>query len=74
MNFKNLIVAIIILISMSMFVLSIINRFRHNDIVIKTETEEFIVSEYNIDSGDNCVYFTYNGHVKTICGNYEIIE
>jgi len=47
---------------------------RHGDIIIKTETEEFIVDDYNQDNNKECIYFTYEGHVRTICGNYEIIE
>ena len=47
---------------------------RHNDYVIKTPTEEFIVNCYSITNDEQCVYFTYDGHERTICGNYEIIK
>ena len=45
---------------------------RQNDIVIKTATQEFIVDDYYQD--DNCIEFNYGGELRTICGDYEIIE
>jgi hypothetical protein len=45
----------------------------HKDIVIKTNTEEFIINEYDIED-DGCIYFDYDGEEKMICEGYEIIE
>ena len=51
----------------------IINKSqRQTDIVIKTQTQEFIVDNYHLY--DNCIEFNYGGELRTICGNYEIIE
>jgi hypothetical protein len=54
--------------------LSISRKNRHNDCVIKTANEEFIVDNYTVSDDEQCVYFTYDGDEKTICGNYEIIK
>lgn len=59
-------------LAMVMLVVNVKNLQRHHDIVIKTETQEFIVDDYHID--DNCIEFNYGGEFRTICGNYEIIE
>jgi hypothetical protein len=45
---------------------------RQSDIVIKTATEEFIIDDYHQD--DNCIEFNYDGELRSICGDYEIIE
>jgi hypothetical protein len=57
-----------------MALLSISRKNRHNDYVIKTANEEFIVDNYTVSDDEQCVYFTYDGDEKTICGNYEIIK
>jgi hypothetical protein len=71
---RRLAIITIIVIALSLLLLIIPTRPRHRDIVIKTATEEFIVDDYNLDHNKECVYFTYDGHVRTICGSYEIIE
>jgi len=45
---------------------------RQSDIVIKTATEEFIIDDYHQD--ENCIEFNYDGELRSICGDYEIIE
>lgn len=61
-------------ISVIAFILfGVINKSRRQtDIVIKTSTQEFIVDNYQLN--DNCIEFKYDGELRTICGNYEIIE
>ena len=70
----NIIVVVLFIIAMSSLLLVANKLKRHNDIIIKTDTEEFIVDDYNLDEKKECVYFVYDGHVRTICGDYEIIE
>lgn len=65
---------IIFLMAIGMVCFVVKNKTTTTDIVIKTDTEEFVVDDYEIDMDKECVYFTYDGHVRTICGNYEIIE
>lgn len=71
---RRMVIITMIVIVLSLLLLNINTRPRHRDIVIKTATEEFIVDDYNLDQRKECVYFTYDGHVRTICGSYEIIE
>lgn len=73
-SITKIIFVAIFVIAMSTLVFSVKNTQRHNDIVILTENEEFVVDDYNQDLNKECIYFTYEGHVRTICGNYEIIE
>ena len=70
----NVIAVVLFIIAISSLLLVADKLKRHNDIIIKTDTEEFIVDDYNIDMNKECIYFTYDGHVRTICGDYEIIE
>lgn len=70
----NIVFIVLFIIAMSSLLLVADKLKRHNDIIIKTDTEEFIVGDYNIDMNKECIYFTYDGHVRTICGDYEIIE
>ena len=62
------------MIGMCSVVLAVKRTQRHSDILIITENEEFVVDDYNQDMNKECIYFTHEGHVKTICGNYEIIK
>lgn len=71
---RSIVMITMIVIVLSLLLLNINTRTTHRDIVIKTATEEFIVDDYNLDNNKECVYFTYDGHVRTICGSYEIIE
>jgi len=71
---SQIIFFIVFLIAMGMVCFAVKSKTTSTDIVIKTDTEEFVVDDYNIDMNKECVYFTYDGHVRTICGDYEIIE
>lgn len=70
------IVIMISIVSIAIFsIILLANKSNtHTDYVIKTATEEFIVDDYSVSNDKQCVYFTYDGHERTICGNYEIIE
>lgn len=57
-----------------MVLLSISRKNTHNDYVIKTTNEEFIVDNYRVSDDEQCVYFIYGGDERTICGNYKIIK
>ena len=75
-NIKNGNIVLIALFITAIFSLLFVgNKLKkHTDIVIVTDTEEFIVDDYYQDLGKNCIYFTHDGDEKTICGNYEIIK
>lgn len=44
---------------------------RHNDYVIKTPTEEFIVNGYSITNDEQCVYFTIDSGSPLIFSGWE---
>ncbi len=70
----NIVMISIVIIAIFTVVLLANKNNTHTDCVIKTATEEFIVNGYSISNDKQCVYFTYDGHERTVCGNYEIIE
>jgi hypothetical protein len=73
MNRNGRIVFVVIFMITIVVLISIVSKSqRQNDIVIKTATQEFIVDDYYQD--DNCIEFNYGGELRTICGDYEIIE
>jgi len=69
---NKLLTILISIIGVSILIFVIRNKTTHTDIVIKTDTEEFIINDYYLDK--NCIYFVHDGDDKTICGNYEIID
>jgi hypothetical protein len=71
-NSRRMVFIVIFAIAISMLLLVVSKSHRHSDIVIKTATHEFIVDDYYQD--DNCIEFNYGGELRTICGDYEIIE
>jgi hypothetical protein len=70
----NFVLIAIIFVAILMVVFSIKSHTTHTDIVIKTDTEEFVVDDYTIEMNRGCIYFTYDGRRRIICGDYEIIE
>jgi len=73
MNRNGRIVFVVIFMITIVVLISIVSKSqRQNDIVIKTATQEFIVDDYYQD--DNCIEFNYGGELRTICGDYEILE
>jgi hypothetical protein len=69
---NKLLTILFCIIGVSILIFVIRNKTTHTDIVIKTDTEEFIINDYYLDK--NCIYFVHDGDDKTICGNYEIID
>jgi hypothetical protein len=64
--------AIIIIIGIiSIYALT---RSKHSDIVIKTNSDEFIIQSYTTSISGECIMFEYEGSNKIICGKYEIIK
>ena len=71
-NSRKIVIIVMFVIAILMLLTIVSKSHRHSDIVIKTATQEFIVDDYYQD--DNCIEFNYGGELRTICGDYEIIE
>ena len=71
-NSRRIVIIVMFAIAILMLLGIVSKSHRHSDIVIKTTTHEFIVDDYYQD--DNCIEFNYGGELRTICGDYEIIE
>jgi hypothetical protein len=70
---KNLTPFIILATIFFILIVIVKTKDMHKDIVIKTNTEEFIIDGYELED-DGCVYFDFEGEDKMICEEYEIIE
>lgn len=70
---KNLTPFIILATIFFILIVIVKTKDTHKDIVIKTNTEEFIIYGYELEDG-GCIYFDYDGEEKMICEGYEIIE
>lgn len=73
MSRSGRIVFVVVFITAILMLVGVVSKSqRQNDIVIKTATQEFIVDDYY--QAENCIEFNYGGELRTICGDYEIIE
>jgi len=68
------IIMYIIIIIIGIISIYLLTRSKHSDIIIKTNTEEFIVRSYTTSVSGECIMFEYEGSNKIICGKYEIIQ
>ena len=70
---KNLTPFIILATIFFILIVIVKTKDTHKDIVIKTNTEEFIIDGYELED-DGCVYFDFEDEEKMICEGYEIID